>query len=450
MSSYQTWAGTVGTSLYSGGPVTMIYGYLLAIVGSLAGAASLAELVSAFPTAEGQISWAEELAPPSCASFVRYYTAWATTLGWTFIGCSAAFVFANALTGVAMFTHSDYVPERWHTSLMLWAVVLFALFVNIYGFRILGLLNTAMGFLASYVFAEFINETGWSSDGVAFFIGLVGSAFSTIGFDAVAHMSEEMAEPETQAPKAMIASVLMCLPTALPFIITLLFVIENTDYLATLPYPFVEIIDKAVRNKGGAVVLTFLPIATTSILATAGRVLWSFSVEGGVPCSKWLSHLNTSLNVPVNALCVVATIQCLLALIYIGNTALFGSILTLTVAFLNISYMIPCFLMLVRGRPQRLLPHAPFRLGPLLGPLCNIFAIVYQLVVSVMLFLPTTLPTAPSTMNWACVIFAGAHCILGVYWFFGGKVATSRVHEQHELARQETGAKQHGRAVDPK
>ncbi|GAA5848817.1 hypothetical protein JCM8547_006353 [Rhodosporidiobolus lusitaniae] len=221
--------------------------------------------------------------------------AWATTLGWMFISCSAAFVSANALTGVAMFTDSDYVLERWHTSFML--------------FRNLGLLKTAMGFLriASYVLAEFINKTGCSSDGVAFFIRLVGSAFSTIGFNTVAHMLEELAEPENQAPKAMSASVLMCLPTALPFIVTLLFVIEDTDYLAMLLYLFVEIIDKAVKNKAGVVVLTFLvavtaPITTTSIFATAGCVLWSLAVAGGVPCLRWLSRLNTSLNVPVNAL----------------------------------------------------------------------------------------------------------------------------------------------------
>ncbi|GAA6040324.1 hypothetical protein JCM8097_009422 [Rhodosporidiobolus ruineniae] len=466
MSSYQTFCGTVATSLYSGGPITMVYGYILACLGGLAGAASLAELVSAWPTAEGQIAWAENLAPDSCASFVRYYTAWATSFGWTFIGCSAAFVFANALTGVAMFTHAEYIPERWHTSLILWAVVLLALFVNIFAFRLLGPLNTGMGLLgigtlvvlivvllarqegpyndAEYVFATFVNQTGWGSDGVAFFLGLVGSAFSTIGFDAVAHLAEELADAPTQAPKAMLASILMCFPTALPFIIVLLFVIRDTDYLATLPYPFVEIIQNAVRNKAGAVFLTFCvaitaPVATTSILATAGRVVWSFAIEGGIPFAAFFAKLDRRWGVPVNALCVVAAIQCLLALIYIGNTALFNSMLTLTVAFLNISYAIPISLMLFRGRPRRLLPHAPFRLGPVLGPLANTFALCYQSVVSFFLFFPNTLPTTPSTMNWACVIFAGAHIVLGAYWLYGGgRTFAHSVHEAHELRREET------------
>ncbi|GAA5827333.1 hypothetical protein JCM11251_003769 [Rhodosporidiobolus azoricus] len=466
MSSYQTWAGTLATSLYSGGPAGIVYGYIF--IGSLAGAASLAEMVSAWPTAEGQIAWAERMAPEQCASFLvsrtglstllingdcrfltsvcspkRYYTAWATVFGWTFIGCSAAFVFANALIGVAMFTHVDYIPERWHTSLTLWAVVLLALFINVFAFRTLGVINTGMGLVAAYVFAHFINQTGWSSDGVAFFLGLVGSAFSVIGYDAVAHMAEEMAEPEKHAPRAMLAAVAMSLPTALPFIIVLLFVVKDTDYLATLPYPIVEIIQGAVRHKGGAVFLTFCvaltaPVATTSILATAGRVVWSFALEGGIPFSAWFSRLSSRWAVPVNALCAVAAIQCLISLIYIGNTALFNSILTLTVAFLNISYAIPIALMLFRGRPRRLLPAAPFRLGVVLGPLCNVVALCFQSVVSFFLFFPTVLPTTPETMNWACVLFAGAHVVLGIYWFFGRRKAAHVIHEARELNRPAT------------
>ncbi|GAA5955397.1 hypothetical protein JCM10213_002871 [Rhodosporidiobolus nylandii] len=486
MSTYQTWAGVVATSLYSGGPVGMVYGFILVCCGSLAGAASLAEMVSMYPSAEGQILWAQKLAPAWCAAFVRYYVAWATSLGWTCIGCSAAFVAANSIVGVGMFTHPEWVPQRWQTSLILWAIVLLAVLVNLFAVRYLGAINTLVGLVgiatlvtrlvllpvmhdgplnsASYVFAHFINETGWDSDGVAFFLGLVGSAFSVIGYDAVAHLSEEMAEPAKQAPMVMLAAAGMSFPTGLPFIIVLLFVIKDTNYLATLPYPFIEIAYQAVKNKAGAVFLTFCvavtgksathslsllwpdpffflptaPVATMCILTTVSRVVWAHALEGGIPFSSFFAQRHPRLDMPVNALCVVAAIQCLLSLIYIGNTALFNSILTLTVAFLNVSYAIPTALMLFRGRPSRTLPNAPFRLGPFFGPLANSFALVYQSVVSFFLFFPTTLPTKPSTMNWACVIVAGAHVVLGVYWFVGGRKAAHGVHDTHELRRQET------------
>ena len=44
---------------------------------------------------------------------------------------------------------------------------------------------------AEFVFTDFQNEVGWS-DGMAWILGLLQSALSLIGYDAVFHMVEEM------------------------------------------------------------------------------------------------------------------------------------------------------------------------------------------------------------------------------------------------------------------
>ena len=44
---------------------------------------------------------------------------------------------------------------------------------------------------AEYVFTGFDNTTGWNG-GVAWILGLLQTSLSLIGFDAVAHMAEEM------------------------------------------------------------------------------------------------------------------------------------------------------------------------------------------------------------------------------------------------------------------
>lgn len=59
---------------------------------------------------------------------------------------------------------------------------------------------------AAYVFTNFHNETGWSS-GMAWMLGLLQSALSLIGFDAVLHMTEEMPHPARDAPRAMIYAI---------------------------------------------------------------------------------------------------------------------------------------------------------------------------------------------------------------------------------------------------
>ena len=59
---------------------------------------------------------------------------------------------------------------------------------------------------AEYVFTGFANETGWD-DGVAWILGLLQTSLSLIGFDAVAHMMEEMPRPTRDCPIAMISAV---------------------------------------------------------------------------------------------------------------------------------------------------------------------------------------------------------------------------------------------------
>lgn len=68
------------------------------------------------------------------------------------------------------------------------------------------LLTTSDKTSAEFVFTSFENETGWT-DGVAWILGLLQSALSLIGFDAVLHMTEEMPDPSHDAPLAMVYAV---------------------------------------------------------------------------------------------------------------------------------------------------------------------------------------------------------------------------------------------------
>jgi choline transport protein len=68
------------------------------------------------------------------------------------------------------------------------------------------ILATAPKTNAEFVFTQFTNETGWP-DGVAWILGLLQSALSLIGYDAVTHMTEEMPRPTRDAPIAMITCV---------------------------------------------------------------------------------------------------------------------------------------------------------------------------------------------------------------------------------------------------
>jgi choline transport protein len=61
---------------------------------------------------------------------------------------------------------------------------------------------------AKFVFTDFANETGWS-DGMSWMLGLLQSALSLIGYDVVMHMTEEMPRPTSDAPMAILLSIIV-------------------------------------------------------------------------------------------------------------------------------------------------------------------------------------------------------------------------------------------------
>lgn len=70
------------TAMLNGGPPTLIYGTIFAIVGVLATTASLAEMASFAPTSGGQYHWVAMLAPNRSSIFLSWLTGWISTIGW--------------------------------------------------------------------------------------------------------------------------------------------------------------------------------------------------------------------------------------------------------------------------------------------------------------------------------------------------------------------------------
>ncbi len=64
-------------------------------------------------------------------------------------------------------------------------------------------------FAQSFVFTGLINNSGWDSIVIAWFLGLLQSAFAFIGFDAVIHISEEMPDPGREGPKVLLMTIVV-------------------------------------------------------------------------------------------------------------------------------------------------------------------------------------------------------------------------------------------------
>ena len=106
------------------------------------------------------------------------------------------------IQGLLVLNYENYVYERWHGTLLYWAILLVSLAANVLGSDILPLLEKlslvfhVIGFIVvmvvicvvsptkhsrEFVFTEFINNSGWSNSGVAWSIGMLSSCYVMTG-----------------------------------------------------------------------------------------------------------------------------------------------------------------------------------------------------------------------------------------------------------------------------
>ncbi|GAW20777.1 hypothetical protein ANO14919_102880 [Xylariales sp. No.14919] len=319
-SALLSWEGILVTSfagLLNGGPAGVVWGFLINWFGTISVYTSLGEMASMAPTAGGQYHWVAMMAPDAWSAFLAYTTGWLTTLAWQALAVSVAYITATLLQGIIVLATQTYTPEAWQTVLIMWAVALFSVLANSVTSRVLAkcesliLILHLAGFFGvliplvyfaphsspSEVFTTFFNEGGWSSQALSFLVGFPGVAGSLLGADCAVHMSEEIQSAALVVPRALFYTIIVNGLLAFAMAIALMFCLGDvTEVLSaseTLFYPFLEIFYLSVESTAGACVMAgvilVLSIASTiGVYATASRMMWSFSRDGGLPFSSKL------------------------------------------------------------------------------------------------------------------------------------------------------------------
>lgn len=241
-------------------------------------------------------------------------------------------------------------------------------------------------------------------------------------------MCEEVQHPATQVPKAMVATIVINLLAGLLFLIPLVFVIPDLAELIALPsgQPVPSIILSAVGSPGGAIGL-LTPLMVLALLCGIGcttassRCTWAFARDGAIPGSKWWRQVNGTKaleGVPLNAMMLCMVIEILLGLIYFGSSAAFNAFSGIGVICLTLSYAVPIAVSLFGGRRQ--LATAEFRLGPL-GWFCNIVAVAWSLLAIPLFCMPSAIPVAAPTMNYASAVFFAFIVVSAVWYVIWGR-----------------------------
>lgn len=134
-------------------------------------------------------------------------------IGWQAGYSTTCFLGASLIRGLVILTQPSYVPQSWHVTLLFWALTAFAVGINAVGRTVLPKLEGmilvvhVLGFFgalialvsladttsAKIVFTEWVNQGGWSTQGLSFFVGIVGCVFAFAGGDAAIHVSSRCA-----------------------------------------------------------------------------------------------------------------------------------------------------------------------------------------------------------------------------------------------------------------
>ncbi|KAJ9206539.1 hypothetical protein DTO164E3_780 [Paecilomyces variotii] len=444
------------TGINSGGTVVTIYGIPWITFISTCVAVTLSELASAMPNAGGQYFWASELAPRKHANFASYVTGWFAWAGSIFCSASVALSLGSFAVGLWQLGHPDFVIETWH-SVVAYEIISFWCFLfNCVG-KVLPKVATATLYIslisfvvilitvpatahhhasAKDVFAKFVNNTGWSSDGIAYIVGLMNPNWVFACLDSATHMAEEVGSPEKSIPIAIMSTVAIGFVTSWFYVISMFFSV--TDLTAVMDsstgVPIIELYYQALQNRAGAIVLGSMVLVTGfgCLIAShtwQSRLCWSFARDRGIPGHQWLSKIHPTLDVPLVAHSVSCFIVGALGLLYLGSSTAFNSMVTACICLLYFSYAIPIVCLLWRGRNN--IQRGPFWLGPL-GLASNIVVLLWTLFTTVFYSFPTVMPATTGDMNYISVVYAIVVAIILIDWFIRGRKSFRGQSTRHD------------------
>ncbi|KAM0273129.1 hypothetical protein ACHAQH_008478 [Verticillium albo-atrum] len=449
MATWEALSTVIAAGLIGGGAPCLFYNYILSFLCTICIASSLAEIASIFPTAGGQYHWVAALSPTSTRSSVSFLTGWISVGGQTILTSSGAFAAGLQLQSLITINDDSYVPKRWQGMLFYWAMLIYAMVLNIWGSKALPHANLAAGVIhvtafiaiivvlgvlsekntASFVFTEFSNNSGWASDGVSWLVGLLSAVYPFLGYDAACHLAEELPDASRNVPLAMVGSVVINGLMGLVYVIVLLFSTGPLESLLTsrTGFPFMQIYLDVTQSRAGATVmsllLTLIAIAATVAGVTStSRTLWAFARDKATPFDHYLSFVNKKHQIPARAVVVITILQMLLGLIYLGNTTAFNAVLSMAIIGMYLSYALPIGYMLFRGRKVLYAnDYGKFKLGKVIGPAMNIVSLIWMAVVVVFSTFPTMMPVTAQTMNYSIVVLSGWVLFGVVYYFAFGR-----------------------------
>ncbi len=435
----------------TGGPAMIVWGWPFVGIMTLLVGLAMAEVCSSYPTAGGLYYWSAKLAR-------RNGPAWSWFTGWfNFLGQVA--VTAGIDFGAAFFLNAyldlqfGYAVTPEHTITLFGIILVLHGMLNTFGVKLVARLNdisvwwhvigviVIVGTLAllpdehqsaSFVFTEFVNNTGWTSTFYVALLGLLLAQYTFTGYDASAHMTEETHDAARSGPRGIVMSILVSLVAGWILLIGVTFAIQDYETTSGNAVPPAAIFVDALGSAGGKALLLIVIGAQffcgMSSVTANSRMIYAFSRDGALPASRFWHQVNKRTRTPTRAVWLAAGGAFLLGLPYLWNATAYAAVTSIAVIGLYIAYVLPTFLRLRQGESFE---RGPWHLGRW-SRLVGTIAVVWVGFITVLFMLPQRSPVTRDTFNYAPIAvlvvlgFAGIWWLVSARrWFTGPKVQGS-------------------------
>ncbi|CAH7685013.1 amino acid/polyamine transporter I [Phakopsora pachyrhizi] len=436
---------TFNTPMMSGGPACVVWCWLIGSVMCSTIAASVAELVSAYPTSGGLYSASAFLVPKRYKAPVGFLVGWLSVLGQIAGVASPEFALSQMIwSAYSLSQDGKYSASK------IEVVGVFAILLVIHGF-INSLATKAMAkitkcfiffnFGATFmiiialcasgpprnsfdsIFSTVINQTGWESTPLAFMMGFLSVEWTLSDYDASAHITEEMKRPAVAAPLAIITAVGVTGILGWFFNVALVLYAPEMSQLpgpsglsvATILY---SNLSPPVFYVAWSLICLNAFFQVNTVLQACSRTMFAFSRDGGMPDRGLFGRLTKS-KIPLNAVWFIVLISLGLGSLDFASSVAVNAVFSLTTIALDNSYAIPIAMkMLFRNHPEVKFEKGPMNLGDgFLMWLINSTAVTWVLFVSIILAFPMVKPITAENMNYSSIIMVLV-IILSSLWYF--------------------------------
>jgi amino acid transporter len=171
--------------MITGGPVVMVWGWIIVSIFTFCICLGMAEICSAYPTSGGLYYWTANLVPEQYRSIVSWFSGWCHLMGQFAAVASVDFGLSMLIGSVISIGIGQWSPRPWHIVLIYFFIIISHGLCNSLGPRLLlwityistwwqliaplivGIALLAVGkgehHRTKYIFLNYVNDTGWTS-----------------------------------------------------------------------------------------------------------------------------------------------------------------------------------------------------------------------------------------------------------------------------------------------